>query len=522
MHQAPTLLVILLGLSGFLSVYLAAWAQLRSRVPSAREFSYLLWAVAFYTLGYAIEISRSDLIGILEAVRVEYVGLAFIPALLMLFVLRFVGVPTPRWVASLLLIVPVITLAIVFTVEHQNLYYIDPRVVDGPFFPVLTFERGAWYYVHYAYLETVTLAALILLVANAYRSDWKHKRQAIAVAAGGAVPMISGFAYFFGMVPGKLDPGPFALSVSALVFAFALFKLGLFELVPVAREMALDSIRDSILVVDKQGRLQDLNKAAWRLPGATGLGIGNPLPSDNPLTDHLRPLLDNAKESVEFSAADPESGIHYYNATAYKILTKLSQLDGIAIVISDVTETVGLMSQLRHQANTDELTGILNRRHLMKLGTQAVDVSRRTGSPLGVILIDLDEFKMVNDKYGHAAGDEVLRNVAQCFRKGLRNIDILGRYGGEEFAVFLPDADIDTTVQVAERLKRQLAERTIQLGHERIVVTASFGVFSISTGDGTTIDDLLKAADLGLYRAKGRGRDQISLPGSGATSDENS
>ena len=168
------------------------------------------------------------------------------------------------------------------------------------------------------------------------------------------------------------------------------------------------------------------------------------------------------------------------------------------------------MQMLSLQASTDELTGILNRRHLIKLGIHEIDWSRRNKLPLGVIMIDLDHFKLYNDKYGHAAGDEILIGVTKCFHDALRNVDILGRFGGEEFVVFLPGADFNTTAQIAARLKDRLENCKILIGKKNINITASYGIHSCVADVDTSIDEILRLADLALYHAKETGRNRVA------------
>ncbi len=511
MQQAPTILVILLNLSALLCAFMAAWAHLHARVPAAREFVYLVLGIAIYSLGYALEITRLDLNGMLEAITFEYIGLAFIPTLLLLFVIHFIRrEPTPKGVTTLFLVVPVITLVLVFTQGTHTFYYINPRVIHTGLFPALSFERGPWYSINVVYLLGCLFVAISLLLIYAWRTGRKLKTQAILLATAAVVPTITTVLYFGGQIPYQIDPGPISLTFSGLLIAFVLFKMQLFELVPAARELALDSIQEAFLVIDKRGRLQDLNQAAQNLPGASGLRIGETVAGNSHLGEHLITLLQETHSEVEFFATDPTRGERCFQARAYPVLTIHGQLDGTAVLISDITETAGLLKQLSYQANMDELTGILNRRQLMKLGESEVKVSQRTGQPLGVILIDLDHFKQLNDTYGHAVGDEVLRSAAQCFRKVLRNVDILGRYGGEEFVVILPGANLSVSIRVAERLRNSLKDLSILHQGERIAITASFGAYAALAKEGTMIDDLLKAADLALYQAKSGGRDQVA------------
>jgi diguanylate cyclase (GGDEF)-like protein len=508
MQQAPTIFVILLYLAALLSTYMAAWAQLRARVPAAREFSLINLGVAFYTLGYAIEITRNTLPGILDAVRIEYLGLAFLPSLFLLFTIHFTSSKAAPWYFVLsIMIIPLITLGMVLTVEFHQLFYIDPQIVQGEMFPMLSFEQGFWYKINFIYQQCIgVLSASLLFVFN-FRNKPKQRKQAFVIACASLIPILSGVVYILKWIPGHLDPGPFCLTITALLFAYALFKLGLLELVPAARELALDSIRDGFLVVDRMGRLQDLNKAAWQLPGAAEFIIGEPFPVENSLYKKIKPLLENKGSNLEFSTDDGK----YFHAKAQTILANSSYQKGLAILISDITETASLMLQLKQQANIDDLTGIFNRRQLIQLGER--EIRRLCGSnlPLGIILIDLDHFKLINDQYGHAAGDEVLRQVVHCFRGALRTVDIFGRYGGEEFVIFLPGIAVQPAACIAQRLAGQLNALDIEYEGKKLSISASFGIHAVCPDEDTSMDDLLQQADHAMYYAKRNGRNQVVL-----------
>lgn len=159
---------------------------------------------------------------------------------------------------------------------------------------------------------------------------------------------------------------------------------------------------------------------------------------------------------------------------------------------------------LEYNASHDGLTGVLNRAATMQQLKAEISRSLRGSGPIGVLLLDLDYFKAVNDKYGHAAGDEVLRSVTEAARSTLRPYDMIGRYGGEEFLVIVPDCAEQEAMTVAERLRRSVE---VSAGH--VLVTVSIGV---TVGDGkTAAAQLLSAADAALYRAKQGGRNRVEF-----------
>lgn len=164
--------------------------------------------------------------------------------------------------------------------------------------------------------------------------------------------------------------------------------------------------------------------------------------------------------------------------------------------------------ELRNRATRDALTGCLSRRAFRDEAGRTIALSLRHGLPLSVIVFDLDHFKSVNDTFGHAAGDEVLKVAASTVGRTMRRSDVLGRLGGEEFAVLLSNTDLAGAFEAAERMRNALAERPVDIGAGKtLAVTASFGVAAIGNGIGD-IDALLGRADAGLYIAKRSGRNR--------------
>lgn len=167
-----------------------------------------------------------------------------------------------------------------------------------------------------------------------------------------------------------------------------------------------------------------------------------------------------------------------------------------------------LEDRLREQANTDPLTGIGNRRNFFTLGQEIFDQAQRYKRPLSAVLFDVDHFKHINDTYGHAAGDEVLKTVVGAICGILRKPDVFCRYGGEEFAVLLPESDAVGASRLAERIRSVVEERTIRVNETEEHVTVSVGV-AVYTERDKEFGDLITRADDALYSAKRKGRNTV-------------
>jgi len=181
----------------------------------------------------------------------------------------------------------------------------------------------------------------------------------------------------------------------------------------------------------------------------------------------------------------------------------------LAAQASIALENERLHRTVKRQAITDELTQLANRRRFVE--TLALEVRRadRFGDPLALVLADLDDFKAINDRYGHGTGDEVLRRFADVLRENVRDFDLPVRFGGEEFAVLLPETGMEGGKQLALRLAEALARLRIPaVGGDRAPVTASFGVASFP--EARSVEDLLSAADEALYQAKAEGKNRVA------------
>jgi len=241
----------------------------------------------------------------------------------------------------------------------------------------------------------------------------------------------------------------------------------------------------------KGGRLlQDGEEVGWvgEVDGATGL--------------ELDLSAGDTASAAKLVLYPPAGG---FEDETVKLAEWLSSQAAIAL------ENARLHDVVQWQAITDELTGLVNRRRFLDALRTEIQRGQRLGGRLSVVLADLDDFKLVNDRFGHHAGDEVLLAFADLLRAHGRDVDVAARLGGEEFAILLPETGIEGASAGAERLRRSLAQLGLPLGDNgrEVHVTASFGVAELSNGQ--SLDGLLRAADTALYRAKGNGKNRVEI-----------
>jgi diguanylate cyclase (GGDEF)-like protein len=186
-----------------------------------------------------------------------------------------------------------------------------------------------------------------------------------------------------------------------------------------------------------------------------------------------------------------------------------SFLERVANQAHIVTENSRLVQRLQHLAIHDGLTELFNHRHTQELLQKECERVGRYAGGVSVLMVDIDHFKAVNDRHGHPAGDRVLRDVSRLLQEGVRGVDTVGRYGGEEFVAILPQTEIDDARQLAERLRRAIEAHAVKTPAGEIRVTVSIGVAQYPSAEVGSPDDLIREADQALYRAKQEGRNRV-------------
>jgi diguanylate cyclase (GGDEF)-like protein len=286
-----------------------------------------------------------------------------------------------------------------------------------------------------------------------------------------------------------------------------------------AMRAVVDDLNYGVVVLDRERRVQFTNRAFrrfWRVPNRPtdgdrtflklmyhGRGMTTYAVSPSKLGDYVAKQLDLIRTGEERPLT-----IRLSSGEAVQFRCKALPSGGRLLTYGDVSELAEEAEALERLACSDGLTGLNNRRHFLVLANNEWARFQRYKRPLALLMTDIDKFKSVNDTHGHDVGDEVIKAVAGILQESKRTTDIVGRLGGEEFAMVLPEATLDSAVQAAERFKQLVANRVISAGDQRVSVTISLGVASADE-QTSGIDEMLKQSDVALYEAKQTGRNRV-------------
>jgi two-component system, cell cycle response regulator len=240
----------------------------------------------------------------------------------------------------------------------------------------------------------------------------------------------------------------------------------------------------------------------WMMPGMSGPELCRKLrASDKTTRTHI--IMVTGRRGTQDMITGLDSG-------ADDFIGKPVDIEALDARIRAAQRLIDRLEQLRTQANTDALTGVLNRAAIRAVLRRLWDHAVREKSLVSIILCDVDRFKSVNDTYGHAVGDSVLRDVTKRILAGLRPYDVLGRYGGEEFLIVLPGCSLDGAFSIADRIRSLVSSEASESSAGPLTVTLSLGV--TVTGTARNLDELITEADQALYRAKEAGRNNVQGP----------
>jgi len=498
--------IVLFGI-GIANVLLAIFTLFRHKTSILNIFSLVCLGIAIYVIGYGFELRSETIEEIKFFLKTEYFGLFLMFPLWLLFIYEFYFNQAPSIKINIIVfIIPLLTLFFNVTNDFHHLFYTDIKAVQYEGFITAHLIKGPWYYVHIIYSYATLLIGVIFFLKAWYNSFNIRRIQSMLIIWGSIIPGIIEIFYLIGLSPYGLDLLPFSISIMAICYYIALFRYDFLELHEMIQDVIFNEPSEGIIVLDRQNRLIRFNKAAQKVYDFLNFKI---VGKDLIKFTQGKELIDH-KENI-FEIAVGEDVPRYYEIRFTEMKSKNSIL-GSAYLMKEITQQKEMIQQLGNLANYDSLTPIYNRRRLVEEAEKEILRLKRYSGCFSILMIDIDNFKEINDEYGHLVGDEIIKSVVRGCQERIRRTDIIGRYGGDEFSILLPNTDNENAQIIAEEICRHIDDMEVIHLNQTIKATVSIGVATAAINSDKEIDltELLKQADQALYKAKNNGRNRIS------------
>ena len=528
---------LVLVTNALLALFLAFLLRRKHAAPGRNAMMWMLLMLAVWAFCYAMITISPLMVDKVLWLKLENIGILTVPVFWFLFTLQYTQLDKwlNKFTGTLFFVIPFISLLLLFNPDWFHLFYSSVHVATETGGP-LVIVRGPWYYASLFQAYILNFTGMGLLIWRFIQFRDVFRRQVFVLVGAVLIPLLVNV--FYQIVPRLVhnfsipfDLTPISFTITAGLLSMGIFGLGLFDLVPIARHTVLEHIPEMVFVIDAQDRVLDANSAAQAMLGKSLDEIvgGEVIDVFRIWPELINRFLTSheAHEEIQIPGDPPR----ILEITVSALYNRFNQLDGRIIVAHDITDRKWLENNLKYanetlesqlddikrlreelqeQAIRDPLTNVYNRRFLADAMDREIAQAGRNEKPASVGILDIDFFKQFNDTYGHRCGDFVLQYIAKFLGQRIRRGDVLCRYGGEEFVIFMPNAPLEAAYQRAENLRNDIANAFIEYEGLYLKTSFSAGIAGFPI-HGSTSDGLLNAADKALYQAKNSGRNRVIL-----------
>lgn len=497
--------------AAIITCFFTAYILTRGRSSYIRIFSALVFCCCIYLLGYLLEFCSTDLEQMYFWNQIQYFSIPFFACLWLLVALLY----TKRisilrgWHFTLLFLIPLLTFFFRLTNSFHHLYYQAWEVQQFNGHALLILEKGPWYYVHTVYIFLAMICTNILYYLEYRRSSRYDQFRCLILLTASLLPCMGIVLniYFFREL--GIDYAALFIPISIILMIIATLKYDFLEIKILADEAIFDKNSDGMVLLDKKLRVMDYNKAAQNIFFALGIRLQN-YPVEN--------ILGRQQELLEIMKSEDSREFHFNQGGQDKffeissvVLNNSSERNvGMLKSIRDITVRKKLQESLKFLATIDGLSGLCNREHFMHLARMEFERVKGSNQVFSLMMMDVDYFKTINDTEGHAAGDQVIREMGRLIPQGFKNTDIFGRLGGDEFMVLMTNTSLDEARLVVEKFRETVEKTRVVYQNQEIRLTISAGLVSYFP-EAQGVEELLKYADEAMYQSKTLGRNRCQV-----------
>lgn len=467
-----------------------------------------------YALSYALMLSADTLEAKMLFVHLEYTVIPFIAVTLLYVARKIIHREQDDRIIYYLpfLIVPILTFVVVQFTYYTPIdwYYrsYDLDYVSSFGLYVLVAEKGWLYYVNTFHNVGLIAYTAFLFFKTALRSSGVRRKQNIALGSFSVLGLIVAGMILLGETTFPIDITLYLTAMLGVLFLVALFHYEIFFLVPRAYRVTYRESSDPILVLDDQLRIIEWNKAAEN----------SPLFDNGQLTKYVSIEdtfdFDGLTEAIQHGTKDTfRYHERHFVLEPFFISNRSHWFSGYVVKIDDMTSYIKRIERLDYEASHDTLTKALNRRALFKRVKQIFSNPDYKGKPYALMMLDIDDFKRINDKHGHIVGDMLLEDFTYFIKSNLPDDSIVSRYGGEEFVVLLIEESREEAMTIAENLRERIADKVFVYDGHEMNIRVSIGVASGTIDSAVDLLDEIDAADKAMYASKDDGKNKVTARG---------
>lgn len=495
------LLALLPAIAAFASGSIAIYVWQQRSVSGAKAFFGCLVSIFIWCFFAGLEYLSHDEITRIIFGKLQYLGIPFFSVFWLVFTLQYTHNDSKLNAlrTRLLMIVPMLSMIFAFTDPWHGLIWASVSMDRTPA-PQLVIKHGWWFsYVMMPYIYLLLLGGVVVLLYTYFASSQIYRQQIVILLTATIIPFFFSILYLLaGVHLYGLDLTPIGFSVSSLIIMIGLFRGKLFAVSPISYRTVFLNTTEAVIFLDTRNHIVDLNPSAYQECLHSNI-LGKPFSTAFPAYQHLlsQPIASEVTETVKLF--HPQRSI-VKEVKIRALQSPGNQPVGSVVIIRDITIERRRQARLQHFAYMDNLTGLCNRRQLEIVGELALRSSDQETWPIALLYVDLNDFKPINDTYGHQIGDTVLIHVAKCLKSCVRQGDLVARMGGDEFVALLFRANQDAADNTRERLSNRLCQ-TLEVENHTLQITASIGV-ACHPQDGSDLQTLLNCADQAMYQEK--------------------